>query len=60
MKWQEGTGGVQRNFFLKSGQSDRYWPFMTSPGTECTSAELENPQLWLNGDMASTGQRQQG
>ena len=29
---------------LKPGQIDRYWPFMTSPGPECTCRELEKRQ----------------
>jgi hypothetical protein len=42
-KW-ERTGGVERNFLLRPGQIDRYWPFMTSPGPECTCRELEKRQ----------------
>jgi hypothetical protein len=34
--------GCQR-ILLKSGQIDRYWSFMTPPGSECTSEELEKP-----------------
>src|ERR1700732_665531 len=34
---------------LSLGQLDRYGSFMTSPGPECTSVELENPQVWPDG-----------
>jgi len=61
LNWK-GTkiGGVQRNFFFESGQIDRYWSFMTSPGPECTCAEPEKRRVWLNGDSCSGSTKSAG
>src|SRR3979411_3200305 len=49
--------GLQRNFFFKPGQFDRYWPFMASPEPECTSVELEKRQVWPNRDISALSLR---
>src|SRR5712691_10027521 len=39
-----GTRGAQHNFY--SNPVGPYWPFMTSPGPECTSGEPEKRGVW--------------
>jgi hypothetical protein len=52
--WErDGETEASAQLLLKPGQFDRYWPFMTSPGPECTCRELEKPQVWPKSDSCA-------